>query len=72
MMNKREKTQIQRQVVLREAAMGAKPGPQERPKAFHGIDVYFIQAITIIIPGIFATTVAHTFMHIAPLFQVMY
>jgi hypothetical protein len=39
------------------------------PKAFHGVDVYFMKAIPIIIPGILATAVTDTCMRIAPLFQ---
>src|SRR5712691_3166552 len=49
--------------------MRAKPRSQQGPKAFHGVDVYFMKAITVIIPSIFATAVTDAFMLIAPLFQ---
>ena len=49
--------------------MWAKPRSQQGPKAFHGVDVDFMQAITVIIPSLFATVVTDTFMGIAPLCQ---
>src|SRR6266571_5253766 len=49
--------------------MRAKPRSQQGPKAFHGVDVYFMKAITVIIPSIFATAVTDARMRIAPLFQ---
>src|SRR5216683_1422013 len=49
--------------------MRAKPRPQQGPKAFHGVHVYFMKAITVIIPRIFATAVTDACMRIAPRFQ---
>src|SRR2546422_11430578 len=49
--------------------MRAKPRSQQGPKAFHGVDVYFMKAITVIIPSIFATAVTDACMRIAPRFQ---
>src|SRR5215211_1538636 len=49
--------------------MRAKPRPQQGPKAFHGVDVYFMKAIPVVIPCIFPSAVTDAFMRIAPLFQ---
>ena len=49
--------------------MRAQPRSQQCPKAFHGVDVHFMKAITVLIPSIFATAVTDTGMRIAPLFQ---
>ena len=49
--------------------MRAKPRPQQGPKAFHGVDVYCMKAIPVVIPCIFPSAVTDAFMRIAPLFQ---
>src|SRR2546427_4577849 len=49
--------------------MRAKPRPQQGPKAFHGVHVYFMKAIAVIIPRLFATAVTDACMRIAPRFQ---
>jgi len=49
--------------------MRAQPRSQQGPQAFHGVDMYFMKTVTIIIPSIFATAVTDAFMNVAPLFQ---
>ena len=49
--------------------MRTKPRPQQRPKAFHRIDVHFVKAIAVVIACIFPTAMTHTLMRLAPLFQ---
>src|SRR5262245_59790694 len=49
--------------------MWAKPRPQQRPKAFHRIDVQFMKAVAVVISGVIATAMTDRLMHIAPLFQ---
>jgi hypothetical protein len=66
-MHKRKEAQRQRSIVLRDAAMRAKPRAEQRPKALHRVDVHLMQAIAIIVPRIFAAAMTHTGMLVAPL-----
>ena len=45
--------------------MRAQPTPQERPKAFHRVDVHFAQAVAIVIAGKLASPVVDTLMAVA-------
>ena len=49
--------------------MGTKPRTQERPKAFHSVDMDFVKAIAILITGIFSLTMINGVMVVAPLLQ---
>jgi len=42
-----EEAEIERQLVLREAPVRAQPGAQQRPKAFHGVDVDLAEAVPV-------------------------
>ncbi len=58
-MHELKETQVERQFFLRDPAMGPQPGAQQRPEAFGGVDVDLMEAITIIVAGIFASAVAY-------------
>jgi hypothetical protein len=49
--------------------MRAKPRSQQRPKAFHRVDVDFVKAIAVIIPCVFTPTVTEALMRVAPWLQ---
>ena len=61
-MHELKETQVERQFLLRNAAMGPQPGAQQRPEAFGGVDVDLMEAIAIVVAGIFASAVAHGVM----------
>src|SRR5262249_42580988 len=46
--------------------MRAQPTPQERPQAFHRVDVHFAHAVAIVIAGKLASPVVDTLMTVAP------
>src|SRR5687768_5400920 len=68
-MNELKKAQVQRQIRLRDTAMRTQPRSQKRPKPFHGVDMDFTKAVTIVITGVFSRTVTHAFVIVAPFFQ---
>jgi hypothetical protein len=47
-----EETEIQRQFVLRDAAVRAQPGAQQRPEALDGVDVDFAEPVAIVVTRI--------------------
>src|SRR4051794_14436221 len=49
--------------------MGTQPRTQERPKAFHRVDMDFAKAISIVITGKFSLAVIDGMMVIPPLLQ---
>lgn len=53
-----EEGEVQRQLLLRDAPVWAKPGAQEGPNPLHGVDVDLAEAIAIIITGVFTVCVA--------------
>ena len=53
-----KEAEIKRQLVLRDASVRAQPGAQQRPKAFHRIDVDLAEAVAVLIAGILASGVA--------------
>ena len=58
-MHELEETQIERQFFLRDSPMGSQPGAQQRPEALSGIDMNLIEAISIVVAGIFAPAMPH-------------
>jgi len=46
--------------------MWSQPGAKQTPKAFHGVDVYFVDTVSISVAGILALTVIDRDMNIAP------
>lgn len=67
--NKLEESQIEGQMLLRNAAMGAQPGTQQRPKPFQRVDMHFMKAVPIVITSIFSLAVINAVMVIAPRLQ---
>ncbi len=61
-----EEAEIKRQLVLRNAAVRAQPGAQQRPKAFHGVDVHLAEAVAILVAGVFAMPMADRFVPVTP------
>jgi hypothetical protein len=46
--------------------MWSQPGAKQTPKAFHGVDVYFVDTVSISVAGVFTLTVIDRDMNIAP------
>src|SRR5947209_6779864 len=68
-MHELEETEIQRQFVLRDAAVRAQPGAQQRPEALDGVDVNLADPIAIFIARILAMSVADRLVAVAPGWQ---
>src|SRR5690242_7346932 len=54
------------QLLLRDAAVRAQPGAQQRPEALQRIDVNLAEAVAILVPGIFAAAMADRSVLVAP------
>jgi hypothetical protein len=67
--NTLKKPQIERQIVLRDAAMRPKPRPEQGPKAFHGIDMHCVKALPVVIPSVFPLAMPDALRLVAPLCQ---
>jgi len=54
-----KEAEIKRQLVLRDAAVRAQPGAQQRPKTFYGVDVDLAEAVpvSVLVTGILAAGV---------------
>src|SRR5499427_10266375 len=61
-----EESQVDREFLLGNTPMRAQPTPQERPKAFHRVDVHFAHAVAIVIAGKLASPVVDTLMAVTP------
>src|SRR5215813_504591 len=61
-----EESQVDREFLLGNSSMRAQPTPQERPKAFHRVDVHFAHAVAIVIAGKLASPVVDTLMAVTP------
>src|SRR3954453_15720028 len=61
-----EEAEIERQVVLRDAAVRAQPGAEQRPEALNGIDVHLAEAVAVLIARILAAPVADRLVLVAP------
>jgi hypothetical protein len=68
-MDELEEGEIVGQLFLGDAPVRPQPGAQQRPDTFHGVDVDFAEAITILIPGILAPAMVNCPMTEAPLRQ---
>src|SRR3954470_832453 len=68
-MHELKETEIQRQFVLRDAAVRAQPGAQQRPEALDGVDVHLADPIAIFIARILAVSVADRLVAVAPSWQ---
>ncbi len=61
-----EEAEVKRQLVLRDAAMRSQPGTQQRPEAFHGVDVDLAKPVPVLVAGILAAGVADGLVECAP------
>src|SRR2546429_6696802 len=52
--------------LMRNAPMGTKPAPQQRPEPFHGMDMDCTQAVAIVILGVFAPSMVDLLMVVSP------
>jgi hypothetical protein len=68
-MDELEEAEIEGQFFLRDAAVRAQPGAQQRPEALQGIDMDLTEAVTVVVARILAPAVADGFMGVAPVFQ---
>ena len=62
-----KESQVNRQLFLRNAAMWAQPRAQQRPEAFHRIDMYFVETVTVFIAGVLSRTMANALVNLSPL-----
>jgi len=51
--------QVERQLVLRDAPVRAKPGAQQRPEGFDRVDVHLAKAVPVLVAGILAASMAN-------------
>ncbi len=61
-MHELKEAQVQRQFLLREAAMRSQPGTEQRPKALHRVDMNFVEAIPVLVTGVFTPAMTHGMM----------
>src|SRR5215212_7097921 len=61
-----EEAEIERQLVLRDAAVRAQPGAQQRAEALDGVDVHLAEAVAVLIARILAAPVADRLVLVAP------
>src|SRR5262245_3816234 len=61
-MHKLDETQVEREFLLCNAPMRAKPTAQQRPEALHGIHMHFTKAITIFISSELASPMVDMLM----------
>src|SRR4051812_44215436 len=64
-----EESEIERQLLLRDAPVRPQPGAQQRPDPLHGVDVDLAEAVAVVIPSVLAPRVADGFVPVAPLLQ---
>ncbi len=46
-MHELEQAEVERQLVLRDAAVRSQPGAQQRPEAFHRVDMHLAEAVPV-------------------------
>ena len=64
-----EEAQVQRSFLLREATRRSPPGTEPGPKALQGVDLNLMEAIPVLVPGVFAPAVTHGVMIETPILQ---
>src|SRR4051795_10199478 len=64
-----EESEVERQLLLRDAAVRSQPGAQQRPDPLHGVDVDLAEPVAVVIPRVLAPGVAHRLVAVAPLVQ---
>src|ERR671933_1539860 len=61
-----EEAEVERQLVLRDAAVRAQPGAQQRPEALDGVDVHLAEAITVLVARVLAVGMADRLVPVTP------
>src|SRR5215207_2694071 len=61
-----EEAEIERQLLLRETAVRAEPGAQQRPEPLDGVDMHLAEAIPVLVAGVFAAPVTDGLVPVAP------
>ncbi len=51
-MTELKESQVERQFLLGELAMGTEPGAQQWPEAHHGVDMDLVEAVTVLVMGV--------------------
>ena len=64
-----EEGEVERQLLLRDAAMRPQPGAQQRPDALRGVDVHLAEAVAVVIARVLAPGVADRLVPVAPVLQ---
>jgi hypothetical protein len=64
--NTLDKTEIPRELLLRDPSMRPSPATQQGPEPFHGMHMYVTAAVSLLIAGILSNTVMHACVLIAP------
>src|SRR3954452_7530870 len=65
-MDELKEPKIDREFLLRDAAMRPQPGAQQGPATFHGVDVDLVEAIAVLVARIFAAAVTDGLVPVAP------
>ena len=68
-MHELKEAQVERQFLLRDSPMRPQPGTQQGPEALGGIDMNLIEAISVLVAGLFASAMAHRVRVKAPILQ---
>jgi hypothetical protein len=63
--NELEEAEVERQLVLGDAAVRAQPGAQQRPEAINGVELDLAEAVTILVTRVLAMGVANRLMSVA-------
>src|SRR5829696_464865 len=61
-----EEAEVERQLLLRNAAVRAEPGAQQGPRPLHGVDVDLTEAVAILVARVLPAAVADGLVLIAP------
>ena len=64
--NELEEAEIERKALLRDATVRPKPGAQQGPETLDGVDVDFMEAVTVFIAGVLVSAVANGLVVVAP------
>src|SRR4051812_666871 len=65
-MDELKEPEIDREFLLRNAAMRPQPGAKQGPATFHGVDVDLVEAVTVLVARIFAAAVTDGLVLVAP------
>src|SRR5215208_2705318 len=61
-----EEAEVERQLLLRDAAVRAQPGAQQGPEALERVDVHLAEAVAVLVACVLATPVTDGLVRVAP------